>query len=191
MPSLRGHEKTHCSEDTVTTLPQPQLSLCPELKLLTLRWDTQSNHFIWKAQTSLLSAPKFEPGLDESEAGETAPWIARMEATRNTFRVILLCLLRRRCWKITSSGRLHPRATLVLFDLQTALSSAICGFLCTLTPPAWIHPKKYSSPKTHILLFIFTYPPACLAVHCSIMWSLCFPGRFSSSKESLKWRLFE
>lgn len=148
--------------------------------------------FSFETQTfsSLVSAPTCEHRAENKSVSEkAAPWITRAEATRNTSTVFLPSLLRRKCWKISSSGPLHPKATLDSFDLQTALSSAICGFLCTLTPPAWIHPKKYSSPKTHILLFTFTYPPACWAVHCSIMWSVCFPGRFSSSEGSLKWRL--
>lgn len=171
-----------------------QLSSHPESELLSLTWDNQKHSLPSKPQSvsAQVSASHCEPRVEnKSVTGEAGPYFARAEASRNTLRVVPPCLFRRRCWKITSSGPLHPKATLASFDLQTALSSAICGFLCTLTPPAWIHPKKYSSPKIHILLFIFTYPPACLAVHCSIMWSLCFPDRFSSSKEPLKGRLFE
>lgn len=123
--------------------------------------------------SSLVSAPMCGHRAENKSVTEkAAPWITRPEATRNTFRVLIPSLLRRKCWQISSSGPLHPKATLDSFDLQTALSSAICGFLCTLTPPAWIYPKNIPPPKhTSFCLLLPTLLP--VELYTALLCGLC------------------
>lgn len=168
-------QKASCSEDTDSTLPQTIALLMSRIRAAHSKpgYPEASISFETQVFSSLVSAPMCEHRAENKSVTEkAAPWITRPEATRNTFRVFLPSLLRRKCWQISSSGQLHPKATLDSFDLQTALSSAICGFLCTLTPPAWIHQKNIPPQKhTSFCLLLPTLLPVVL--YTALLCGLC------------------